>query len=645
MSNHHFSVERVAPSPVAGTGELLAGAAERDITPPFGLPMAGYSLEGKIARGLWGRLFARAMVLQDADGARACVCVCDLMSGTRPLLEKVAALTASRGISTDGLLLVGTHTHNGPAGIYANSLYDTFAQKLGRPGYEPELVDWLAQRIATAIGEAVDRLEPARLASGQGVLWGESKNRSLDAFPVADWGAGTPGALPGAPADPVQSAVDPRVRVVAAFRPGAAEPFIVHAFFGCHYHATGLKTHLYTSDAAGPAVRRARFLLEQIAGGHRVDVAIGATGAADVHALRNGLADFQRAGLPLARRVGRALGEEVASVAAGLAGAAAAGRIRVAFAEPRHDEPAPGGGPDTELAADWCFGAPVLAGSEESPTIFRRIGVAWEGMPGDEFAPSHPQHPKRQALGFFQDLFQNFADLAPAPVYPLHQLRVGDTVLATVPGEITTLGSWRLEQALLGASGASDVVVVAYAGDYGGYVTTEAEFRAQHYEGASTLYGRNVRRYLEAFHVDLASSSPQPALGPVDFETDVHGPDFSPQSVTFPGPDPDPRLRLRAQDRIVTLRWRMDRRTHLILGAEGPLVVLEELRGTQWGALEHEGRPYDDVAHGIKIRRDLDGTRWKATLRVPPTAAGTTLRVRVIPRGAFPGAVSDPFTL
>lgn len=647
MSEHRFTVDRVTPAPVQATGEFLAGAAERDITPPFGLPMAGYSLEGKISRGVWGRLFARALVVQDANGSRACVCICDLMSGTRPLLEKIAARTAaSVGISADRLILAGTHTHNGPAGIYANSLYDTFAQKLGYAGYEPELVDWLAKRIALTIEAAADPLDPATIATGYGTLWKESKNRSIDAFPAAEWGGGTPGALPPVPANSMQRAVDPRVRVLAAFRPAETTPFAVLGFFGCHYHATGLKTHLYTSDAAGSAVRNARAQLEALPGAGRVLVAIGASAAADVHTLRHGLSDFERVGLPLARRVGLALGTEVASVAAGLAANAGTGEVRVAFAEPGHDEAAPGAGSQTELADDWCFGAPVLAGSEESPTLFRKTGVAWEGMPGNDFPPDDPQHPKRQALSFFQDLIQGFLELDPAPVYPLHQLRIGDIVLATVPGEITTVGAFKLERAIADVSGAADVVVVAYAGDYGGYITTESEFRAQHYEGASTLYGRNTRRYLQAFHVALATAAPQPPpIGSVAFDTVVHGPDFSPQSVTFATPDPAPVLKVRRQQNLVTLRWRMNKKTHLVLASEGPLVRLEERSAGQWRPLEHQGRSYDDYWHGIKIRRELNGKVWKATVSIPPHAATRTLRVRVIPRSRFPGAVSEAFSM
>ncbi len=39
-------------------------------------------------------------------------------------------------------------------------------------------------------------------------------------------------------------------------------------------------------------------------------------------------------------------------------------------------------------------------------------------------------------------------------------------------------------------------MVVGVTGDYSGYLTTEAEYERQHYEGSSTLWGRHTARWL-----------------------------------------------------------------------------------------------------------------------------------------------------
>lgn len=70
----------------------------------------------------------------------------------------------------------------------------------------------------------------------------------------------------------------------------------------------------------------------------------------------------------------------------------------------------------------------------------------------------------------------------------------------------------RIERSLRARTGAQTVTLLGYAGDYSGYYTTEEEFRAQQYEGASTLLGRNASRHLQARMEKLAT---QPAPAPI----------------------------------------------------------------------------------------------------------------------------------
>ncbi len=84
---------------------------------------------------------------------------------------------------------------------------------------------------------------------------------------------------------------------------------------------------------------------------------------------------------------------------------------------------------------------------------------------------------------------------APCPlvpqVLPLHLVRIGGGALAGVPAEFTATAGRRLKQALASAlgPGLTHSAVAGYANGYSGYVTTREEYGAQHYEGASTLYG------------------------------------------------------------------------------------------------------------------------------------------------------------
>jgi hypothetical protein len=73
---------------------------------------------------------------------------------------------------------------------------------------------------------------------------------------------------------------------------------------------------------------------------------------------------------------------------------------------------------------------------------------------------------------------------------PLHVVRVGDHAFATVPGEATTMTGARIEKAVALSAGTRTSSVVGFAGDYGGYWSSQEEYLEQRYEAASTIFGR-----------------------------------------------------------------------------------------------------------------------------------------------------------
>jgi hypothetical protein len=85
-------------------------------------------------------------------------------------------------------------------------------------------------------------------------------------------------------------------------------------------------------------------------------------------------------------------------------------------------------------------------------------------------------------------------------VIPLQIFRIGSLAMAAVPAEFTTVAGRRLKariKRVFGAS-ASHVAMIGYANDYAFYVTTPEEYRTQHYEGASTVFGpHTLAAYLQ----------------------------------------------------------------------------------------------------------------------------------------------------
>jgi neutral ceramidase len=76
-------------------------------------------------------------------------------------------------------------------------------------------------------------------------------------------------------------------------------------------------------------------------------------------------------------------------------------------------------------------------------------------------------------------------------IVPIQMLRIGSFSIVGVPAEFTTISGRRLTQTIKDRVGdqSAPVIISNYTNAYSGYVTTEEEYGAQHYEGASTLYG------------------------------------------------------------------------------------------------------------------------------------------------------------
>ncbi len=139
---------------------LLAGIAQRDITPPAGKPMAAFPagrdpMEPRIAEGAHDPIMARALAFRDGDAA-VVVCIADVLSFQWPDVDLMRDAFAKRtGLPAESLVLCGTHNHNGPEVTYL----------FGGSPSDPYLADMRALCVDAA-AEAAERLEPARLSAG-----------------------------------------------------------------------------------------------------------------------------------------------------------------------------------------------------------------------------------------------------------------------------------------------------------------------------------------------------------------------------------------------------------------------------------------------------------------------------------------------
>ncbi len=149
-----------------------AGVASTVITPEQPMWMAGYAARTKPSEGKVHDLHAKALALEDAQGERLVIVTVDLLGIPRPsrdwLEEEVQRCYR---LPPENLLLSASHTHCGPAireakySIYGNSFYGLSEEQIQQ---SQQYVETLERTLLQLIGEALEKLAPARLSYTHG---------------------------------------------------------------------------------------------------------------------------------------------------------------------------------------------------------------------------------------------------------------------------------------------------------------------------------------------------------------------------------------------------------------------------------------------------------------------------------------------
>ena len=506
-----FDVKTGSSPPAPRTGVARCGVAETDITPSELVAMAGYSLAGKIAKGVRNRLFARALYLDDGAGQTAALCFVDLWCASRYLLHQAAAgtLTGFSKIDASQLILAGTHTHAGPGRYFGNTLYDTIVAN-DLSGFDRAVADGLAAGIAKCVNQAAQSAVPARLGVASASVWGVSRNRAYPAFienkEAASWnvdgpGQGAPAGLPTAP----HFAIDPRVFCLAAVSEATNALLGAFATFSCHATALGEDNEYYDSDWPGVACNFAALGLANPAVSKPV-VALADSAGADITPMQCDGAH----GTALAQQVGQAVGSGIVQAAQQAVRNAGGFAVETHFTELSPSlEPIDVVCLESSLSGTrrpWAIGAPALGGATDGHSSLYPGAVRESKISDVFFDHRDPQFPKSLGFGVMQDFLKVLFRLAPADFVPIHTLKVAGHQFATYPGEPTITTAFRLEKALKAATGAASASIIGYAGDYSGYYPTHEEYMLQRYEGASMIRGRNASQAVSDALVSLATS-------------------------------------------------------------------------------------------------------------------------------------------
>lgn len=588
---------------------FLAGVGKVDITPPPGYPLGGHSIGARMARGYWTRLYARAFYFQDAGGRRLILVSCDLFAIPAGLYAQVAQ---ELKLPPESLIISATHTHHGPAGYMSSAVFN-FAGLL--PGYDFEL----ARRLKEGIEEAI---ESARKNAGEpgassivlrrGFAPNLQRNRAIDAFYLND-GKYTDAVLQASKAAgmtcpgggdecPRYQAADPSLQVLELLRNGERIGLLV--FYAIHNTAMSHDCTLYQSDLAGYAMH----LLEKVERDQPPVVAgffNGAEGDISPRWISQDRSDVVELGGKLAEAV-KALLEKTEEP-----------QLKPEISAKREEFTAvPPAGPTQELTPPGS-GVGELGGAEDGRTILYAYGwhggVRGSGTDQKMAALSLHNFPPLKILQPILGSPKNYPQKIPVSIASL-----GTLSLAAIPTEMTTVEGLQLRQTLQDRQG-SQYVLVGLANEYIGYTTTEAEYAAQNYEGASTMYGKKQGKVMGDLLMRVAQSKAQPsgAVNAARYDAGGHwpyhfGPEFFGERYNLPYEDLGPVMadaEHRPDDSAQRFEWKEPKETDWDTRHRAVRILRQDAEGWK---LADDDRGVDILTVLVDGKSDRSNRLWTA---------------------------------
>lgn len=450
---------------------LLAGASQVDITPPPGMPKAGHSKNAQDGTGFRTRLRARVVHLRAGEASLALVAL-DLLAGSA-IVHRAVAHEIADLVPVEGLFLAATHTHAGPGQYSGSEFYNDWASN--RPGFDPGYTRFLVQQIASAVREAVERREPARMAVGSTEVWGLTRNRSLGAHVrnenLADRRTERQRAY---------AAVDPRLHLLRV--DGNQGPLAAFSWFSIHGTGISPQDPAYNADVWAYLNRELEDRVQAATGCRPVSGAVVASHGDMTPAVRPGMLVY-----PEAERIGRGIGAAAAELHDRLGTELRADlELRAGLREiDLSTDPIIDGISLPEPRIGW---AKAAGATENTTPVVHRLPYFRPGMGGRGTGVQGAKH----VIGT-----ERLHDRLVAPagrfprVLPVHLLRLGDTTVVGLPFEVTVEAGRRIAAEI-----GPDAFVSSLVNDHCDYLTTPEEYAAQHYEGASTLFGPRQHAFI-----------------------------------------------------------------------------------------------------------------------------------------------------
>lgn len=165
-------ISNVKKDTASASGQLQAGWAKVNITPPSPTPTAGYGKrKGKLYTAVHDSVYVRAMVI-DNGGTQAAIIAADLLIVPPTVIKLLQARLTEKEIPFNQIFFGATHSHNSVGG------WGTGISSLFFSGeYNPATVERLADAIFQAIVQAKAKLEPVSLTYMESIDKVDIRNR------------------------------------------------------------------------------------------------------------------------------------------------------------------------------------------------------------------------------------------------------------------------------------------------------------------------------------------------------------------------------------------------------------------------------------------------------------------------------------
>ncbi|MCB9784232.1 MAG: neutral/alkaline non-lysosomal ceramidase N-terminal domain-containing protein [Candidatus Omnitrophica bacterium] len=421
-----------------GAEKLQAGAARRELVPPFLTRMPGYFDRTDTFIGVESPIYARSLVCDNGE-TRLAIVATDLIGVPRELVEEVRAIVEGKtGIPRENILVSASHNHSAVAGYQPRFMF-------GAP-YDPLLYDFLLTEISQSILDANENLKPARIGFGSGELVGFSRNRQQGNDLV----------------------VDPEVGVLKIQEADSREPIATLFNFTGHPVVLG-ETNLYlSSEYPGHAER----MVEEVLGGVAMFTQ-GACGDVTVH----------RQGPPMEeiQRLGRILGSEVIKTSE-MTQAVPDNRLFSKFEGVR-------------------VGLRHLPSGEEAQRLFDTSDEAFKNAKESHSPEKELNRLERQrdsdemTLHLVQFLSDKPRAQEKAAQASVHVMQVGPLILVGIPGELFVEYALEMKQRVRELRD-QPMMLVGFANDYIGYIVTPRAIYTGGYEQSVTRVDSNAGRLL-----------------------------------------------------------------------------------------------------------------------------------------------------